>query len=338
MTRSISAWARALRIEYQGDNLLTWLSATLAAVASGAAFDRAWFLLGLATLILAQAALELLDGYHDFVQGAHGRKLPGQQVWTGGSGVLAEGALSPRAVQRAAWTCGLLACALFAVLTAGRTGVPGLIIGAAGAFCGAGWAMPPFKLSYRGLGEIAQAIVAGPLMAAMAWVVAAGRFDARSLAIGAPFGLLELCMALAHNMVDAEPDARAGKRTLVVRIGARAAALAYAFAATGVFVSLAVLVLLGTLPLSSAVVFLWAPLAFRTARLVRGASREKAELDRLASGFPPYNLLVRFGLSLVVVLFLEAARARSSHALFLAASFALCFAPVALVLRRRGAL
>jgi 1,4-dihydroxy-2-naphthoate octaprenyltransferase len=333
-----SPWVRVLRLEYQGDNFLTWFSASAIAIAGGAAFEPGWFLLGLGTLILAQAALELLDGYHDFVQGAHGRKREGDQVWTGGSGVLAEGSLRPASVRRAAWICGLAACALFAALTWGRTGGAGLVIGGMGAFCGAGWAMPPFKLSYRGLGEIAQAVVAGPLMAAMAWVIAAGSFDARALAIGIPFGLLELAMALAHNMIDAEPDARAGKRTLVVRIGPRAAAIAHGIAAAGAFAAVAILVATGVLPLAALLCLTLLPMAGSTLWLVRRAAGDRRALDQLARDFPSYRLLLCFGLVLVGVLSCNGLRSGVAHAPFLLGCFVICFTPVGLTLlaRRRA--
>lgn len=332
-----SPWIRVLRLEYQGDNFLTWFSATAVALRCGARLDPASFVLGLVTLVLAQAGLELLDGYHDFEQGAHGRKSPGDQVWTGGSGVLAEGALRPRVVRRAAWICGLSAGALFAVLTVARTGLAGLVIGLAGAFCGAGWAMPPFKLSYRGLGEAAQAVVAGPLMAAMAWVIAAGSFDVRALAVGAPFGLLELAMALSHNMVDADADSRAGKRTLVVRIGRRAAARGAALSIALAFAAVGALIVAGVLPLSAAVCGAAAPVALGAVRLVRRAAADPAALDELGRAFPPYRLLVTFGLLLLSSLLASVTTARVPHAGLVLASFAVCFAPVLLVLAGRRA-
>ncbi len=297
--RARSPWLSVLRLEYQLDNLLVWFTAS-ALAATQASFHLGWFCAGLVMLVLAQAALELLDGYWDFVQGAHAAKRDGDPVWSGGSGVLAAGALAPSAVKRAAWCCGLAATALFAVVTAGRTGVPGLVVGAAGAIAGAGWAMPPLKLSYRGVGEVVQGVVMGPLMATQAWVVATGHFDARALWVGVPFGALELAMGLLNNFVDRERDAQAGKRTWVVRRGAAAGARAHAAALGLAFVALGGLLLAGVLPWPFVACGLAAPLAARAARETLEAIHAPQRLPALAASFPTYRVVGAFGAAAVV--------------------------------------
>ena len=292
---TVRAWLELLRLRYQADNLLAYFAASALAVSTlGGPLEWGWFLLGVVDLILAQVALELLDGYHDHRQGAHTRK-DGAPTWTGGSGVLAEGRVRPVHALFAAWLMGALAVLVFAVLVAGRTGAGGLAIGAIGCMVGAGWAMPPFKLSYRGLGEILIGVVAGPLMTAHAWVVATGKLEPRAFLIGVPFGLLQLAMALAHGIVDRDADARVGKRTLVVRIGRPMAASAHSVTVVLAFASIAVLVALGIAPLSALAVVILVPLARQSARLVRDAASSAAARATLARSYPPYKLLILTG-------------------------------------------
>jgi 1,4-dihydroxy-2-naphthoate polyprenyltransferase len=331
----LRAWLELLRLEYQGDNFLAYFAASaLGAARHPADFDAWWVALGVLDLVLAQAALELLDGYHDFHQGAHGRK-DGAPVWTGGSGVLAEGRVEPRRVLAAAWSIGALACALFAVLVIGRTGMTGFSVGVLGCAAGAGWAMPPFKLSYRGVGEVLVAIVAGPLMTAQAWIVATGRLDGEAFLIGIPFGLLQFAMAMAHGIVDRESDSRAGKRTLVVRIGATLAARAHVAANLLVFASVALLIAVGAAPWPCALVLLAAPLAHSSAvSVLRAAASEHARVE-LARFYPPYKLLVAVGLVLAASALAGAFAVLAAAGGFLIALFALVYAPVFALLMRR---
>jgi 1,4-dihydroxy-2-naphthoate octaprenyltransferase len=335
VSERLRAWLELFRLEYQGDNLLAYFTASaLALVRWPERFSPGWMLVGVLTLVLAQAALELLDGYHDFVQGAHARK-DGKPTWTGGSGVLAEGRVDPRHANLAAWILGALAFALFVILTAERTGAPGLAIGAIGCIAGAGWAMPPLKLSYRGLGEVLVALVAGPLMTAQAWLVTAGRFDLEALWIGIPFGCLQFGMAMAHGIVDHDADARAGKRTLVVRIGRSRAAIAHLLANVALFVSVSLLIAAGIVPFAFALVAVVAPLALKSARAVRAAARSSPACELLARSYPPYKLLVAAGLALAVVGLARAWRVEGSAALWLTCVFSLFYAPVLAVLAVR---
>ncbi len=290
MTRH--AWWRVLRLEFQLDSLLVWCASAAVAAWSGRSVHLTWFAASTLMLVLSQAALELADGYYDFVQGAHKRK-DGAQTWTGGSGALAEGALPPRAVKHAAFAIGALATVLFAHITYAWTREGGLVVGVVGAVCGAFWSMPPLRLSYRGLGEVLQGLVMGPLMAAEAWVVATGRLDARAFAVGIPFGLVELAMGLSHNIVDREDDARAGKRTLVVKIGAATAAwIAYVAVAASVL-SLVLLAALGVLPRGAGLVALvLLPLAVRAGRLTVRAATDARALCTMGRTFPMFHVLV----------------------------------------------
>ena len=329
----LGAWLGLLRLEYQGNNLLAWFAATLLALPAGG-FRADWFLGGLLMLLLAQCALELLDGYHDFVQGAHPRKAIGEQRWTGGSGVLASGSVRPKLVERVAWTLGLLSGVCFVAVTIGRTGWVGLAVGLFGAVCGAGWAMPPLKLSYRGLGEPAIALVAGPLMTAQAWLIARGQLDATALWLGVPLGLVELAMAMAHGMVDAQVDAQAGKRTLAVRLGPRASAQLHVFALVAAFASLLLLVGTQVLPKLALLALLALPLALRSAWVVLAAARDPQRLPEVTRGFPGYGVHAVMGLGLVGAFAIKGSAA--PYAPLVIAGFGLCYLPVGLTLLMRG--
>lgn len=325
-----AAWLDALRLEYQGDNLVAWFCASAVAATAGS-LPLGWMVLGLAMLMTAQAAVELLDGYHDFVQGAHQQKAQGEQVWTGGSGVLAATRLTPSAVNRAAWTLGGIAAVLLS-LTFIRTGRVGVVTSVVAVVASIGWAMPPLKLSYRGLGEFTVGVIAGPLLTLQAWLIAAGTFDARALWLGVPFGLLETAMALMHGICDREADAAVGKRTLVVRIGDRASALLHVAALVAAFGAIVGLVAVKILPLLALGSLLVIPLAVRSGRLALRVARDRRTLAEAMRAFPAYSIHALVGIILVVAC---VAALPLGDGLALLGGFAVCYAPVVVVLLRR---
>jgi 1,4-dihydroxy-2-naphthoate octaprenyltransferase len=99
----------------------------------------------------------------------------------------------------------------------------------------------PFRLNYRGGGELVEALGVGvvlPLFGAS--VCGAGAPRALALLL-APLMAVSLAGAVGSTLADAKADAAAGKRTFAVRFGAAAAARAAAITVTvASFVALAV--------------------------------------------------------------------------------------------------
>lgn len=86
---------------------------------------------------------------------------------------------------------------------------------------------PPFQLAYRGLGELAVGLSYGPVIAAGTYLVQRGTVTPELLWLSAPLGLAVAAFLWVNELPDARADAAAGKRTLVVRLGRRRAAVAY---------------------------------------------------------------------------------------------------------------
>lgn len=104
---------------------------------------------------------------------------------------------------------------------------------------------PPFRLSYRGLGELAVAVAYGPLVTAGTYLVQRGVATAEVLLLSLPLGLLVAAFLWINEFPDFQADALSGKRTMVVRLGRRSAATGFAVIGLAVLVAVALLPLAG---------------------------------------------------------------------------------------------
>lgn len=77
----------------------------------------------------------------------------------------------------------------------------------------------PFRLAYRGLGELAVAMAYGPLVLAGTYLVQRGQVPPDVLWLSLPLGLLVGLFLWANEFPDYRADRAAGKRTVVVRLG-----------------------------------------------------------------------------------------------------------------------
>ena len=120
-----------------------------------------------------------------------------------------------------------------------------LWLGVAGMACAYFYHAPPVRLSYRGLGEAAVALCYGPLICCGTYLVQRGSVPSSAIALSAPLGLLIAGFLWINEFPDYRADLLAGKRTLVVRLGRRAASSAFAGLIAAAFVLLLLEPLLG---------------------------------------------------------------------------------------------
>jgi len=147
-----------------------FLSATFAPVLLGLAvaaragfFDPATALITVVAASVVHFGLNVANDVFDTMQGADDANATPTK-FSGGSRVLQNGLISMRGMSLLALSCYLLAGALGLALFAMRGSAALVVISAVGLFISLAYTMPPFKLVYRGLGEIATAIGFGPVM------------------------------------------------------------------------------------------------------------------------------------------------------------------------------
>jgi 1,4-dihydroxy-2-naphthoate polyprenyltransferase len=225
-----------------------------------------WGLFGLGLLITELT--NLVAHYADEYADVDTDSLTRRTVFSGGSGVLPSGVLTPVWALGAALTFVILSASLTA-WSLMRGHISSHVVWIMGVGLVGGWfySMPPLALERRGLGELVNALLGGILMPLMGYSVQTGVIDIWACLALLPFFFIVMAGLLGAHWPDRAADAAVGRRSLTTMLGHRAPmahklfiTLAYGLAillAGSVLPSPVVVILLLTLPAS-----LWAAFAF----------------------------------------------------------------------------
>jgi len=194
-----------------------WLGGAAAAREGPLAWG--WFALTVLGIFALEVAKNASGEVFDLDSGTDLAVLPDDRSpFSGGKRVLVDGLLSRRQTWGIAAGGYLLATGCGLLIARFRE--PGILgLGVAGVALAFFYHAPPFRLSYRGWGELAVAIAYGPLVVTGTFLVQRGTAPSWIVAVSALLGLLVAGFLLVNEFPDRRADAAAGKRTLVVRLG-----------------------------------------------------------------------------------------------------------------------
>jgi len=267
--RAIAAFIKLGRPKFLAGGFVLYGMGAALAVAAGAPFEAARFAWGQVVVTAAQLMTHYANDFFD-LEADRANRTP--TAWSGGSRVLPDGLLPPRVALVAARTLGAIALGAACVLAARARDLP-LLLPLALLITALAWSYsaPPLRLAARGLGELTTAVVVSLCVPVLGYYLQARQIDGRILAACLLPCALQFAMLLAIELPDAAGDAVAGKRTLVVRLGAAAGARSYAALTIAGFGALPLLAL-GALPARVAVAPLaLAPIAiWQAMRVARG--------------------------------------------------------------------
>jgi len=175
-------------------------------------FDAGAAALCLGFALLVQVGTNFANDYYDFVKGAD------TAARVGPVRAVASGLIAPATMRLAMILTFAAAFALGLGLI--HWGGPWMLaIGLTSIACGYAYTGGPYPLGYHGLGDLFVFVFFGLVAVAATYFVQAGRVTGASLLAGVPMGLLAANILLVNNYRDADTDAAASKRTLVVRFG-----------------------------------------------------------------------------------------------------------------------
>lgn len=216
------------------------------AAGGGVRLDPALATLTLFFALLAHAGANVINDYYDALSGCDAANTARVFPFTGGSRCIQNGVLSLAATGR--FGHALLLAVIPAGLWLTAVSDAGLVlIGLAGLAVGWAYSAPPFKLQARGLGEFGITL-AWLLVVVGSDFVQRHAFAVAPLAAGVGYALLVASVLYINQFPDIDADARAGKRTLVVRLGPPAARWGYLTIVLLAYGWVGTLALAGTLP------------------------------------------------------------------------------------------
>jgi 1,4-dihydroxy-2-naphthoate octaprenyltransferase len=175
-------------------------------------FEPAAAAICLVFALLVQVGTNFANDYYDFVHGADNaaRVGPRRAVASG---------LVPPGVMRSAMAAVFALAFVVGLGLIHWGGLWMLGVGGASIACGIAYTGGPWPLGYHGLGDVLVFVFFGLVAVTVTYFVQARAITAYAVLAGVPMGLLAANILLVNNYRDADTDAAAGKRTLVVRFG-----------------------------------------------------------------------------------------------------------------------
>jgi 1,4-dihydroxy-2-naphthoate polyprenyltransferase len=233
------------------------------AAADVAADDIRWgaFIAALAGSILIQIGTNLANDYSDAKRGADTAERLGPVR------VTSSGLVAPRRVLYATWIAFAAAIGV-GIYLATVAGWEILIVGAVSIAAGVLYTGGPRPYGYAGLGELFVFLFFGLVAVNGSYYVQLEELDWLPFLLSIPVGFLATAILVVNNVRDLATDARAGKRTLAVRLGRERARLLYAALVGGAFALLPIGLWLGDGPAEALLGLLAAPLALGPVRAV----------------------------------------------------------------------
>lgn len=170
--------------------------------------------------LLIQVGTNFANDYYDYVRGGD------TEERVGPTRVTQAGLIAPERVRRA--MIGVLAVAtLVGVYLVAIGGWPIVAIGLTSIACAVLYTGGPYPLAYHGLGEVFVFVFFGLVAVGGTYYVQALAWPMDALLAGAGLGALSTALLVVNNLRDIDTDAKAGKRTLAVRLGPQGTRVEY---------------------------------------------------------------------------------------------------------------
>lgn len=176
-------------------------------------FNIVFALLGLLGVVCAHLSANLLDDIFDYILG----KVEIRNKSRNGRTIKCQHILDKSASLKdfIIWAINFGAIAVgIGIFFLIKLGLSVLYFILAGGFLSIFYSAPPFKLSYRGLGELVIGVMFGPLLVCGMFLVSTGYISKEALLLSIATGLLATNIVYVHSMIDSNIDKACDKQTL----------------------------------------------------------------------------------------------------------------------------
>jgi 1,4-dihydroxy-2-naphthoate polyprenyltransferase len=211
---------RLSRVVFLLGGFLLYAIGAAAAVRFGFVFNWPEYLLGQVVVTSIQLMGQYLNEYYDIEVD---RLTDARRTWfSGGSGILSKGRISPAAVLVAARICAMIA--LFAGIMASLHSVwmvPIIILSLLGSWF---YSSPPLSLMSSGWGELTTSIIVAMLVPMAGYFMQGGFPPGELWLVVLPLIMVHTAMLISFEFPDYSSDLTVGKKTLAVRLGLKGTA------------------------------------------------------------------------------------------------------------------
>jgi 1,4-dihydroxy-2-naphthoate octaprenyltransferase len=252
-------------------------------------FNLLFCIMAFVGLLLIHTSCNVLNDYFDYMSGIDRETL--RTPFSGGSGFLATGVLTPRRVYILGIVCFGIASGigLFFLMVRGWTLLPILVVGGVSAY------FYSTHIARWLLGEFLAGLNLGLLAVLGTYFVQSGYYSWGAFVGSLPSGILTYNLLLINEFPDVVPDRKWGRRNLVIFLGKRRASVLYLITSGLVYLCIITGVVLQLTPMGTLLGLLTVPLALKA---VRGAL-SKHDASRI-------DFLPVMGLNVTVVLTTQA--------------------------------
>jgi 1,4-dihydroxy-2-naphthoate octaprenyltransferase len=236
----LSSWLRAIRIRFLLASVIAVSNGLAIAYWKAGTIDPLYAALTYVGVVFLHASVDLLNDYWDHRRGIDSATR--RTKFSGGTGVLPENLLTPKAV----YAAGVIFLVLGAAIGAYFVAVRGVTIAVILGFAVVAIYFYSTSIVNAGLGELFVAIK-GAMIVLGTFYVQSAVIEPAALYVGMIVGILSATVLFVNSFPDFQADRSKGRRTLVILLGKRSAVIAfpifiivaYAMIVAGIFLGFA---------------------------------------------------------------------------------------------------
>ena len=258
----LKIWVRALRAPFFTATIVPVVLGAAAAWHDTSRFSWPNFFLALTGAMSFHAGTNLANDYFDHVSGCDEAN-PNPTPFSGGSRVIQEGLIPAKHILYASCISFLLGSIIGLYLNLVSGGNVILLLGICGLFLGVFYSAGPLRIGYGSLGELAVGIGFGPLMVLGSYYAQAQNLSFRIFLVSIPVAVLIALVLFINEFPDYNADRAVGKRTLVVILGKKNAAVLYQILLASTYLFMICLVMIRYIPVFAFLALLTLPLAIK---------------------------------------------------------------------------
>jgi 1,4-dihydroxy-2-naphthoate octaprenyltransferase len=273
----LSIWLRAIRIRFLLASVIAVTNGLAIAYWKYAGIDPLYAILTYIGVVFLHASVDLLNDYWDHKRGIDSATK--RTRFSGGTGVLPENLLTPRAV----YIAGIIFLVLGASIGAYFVAIRGITIAVILSFAVVAIYFYSTRIVNAGLGELFVAIKGAMIVLGTLYVQNAV-LEPTALYVGAIVGILSATVLFINSFPDYEADRSKGRRTLVIMLGRKTASAIFPIFIIAAYALIAVGIFLGFTKIYSLICFASIPFAIKSVLQLR-KEPESTEKDSACNGF-----------------------------------------------------